>query len=679
MKLNNIPIELKEHNYWCVWKDKKIPYNPKTNALAKSNVPDTFADFKTACKALNSGNYTGLGIGIFNGVGAIDIDHCYNNGELSDMAKDIINKMNSYTEISPSGTGIRIIFTVKDFEYNKEIYYIHNHKRKLEIYISGVTNKYVTITGDSINNYSIIDGTTVLPQILDTYMKRPQNKNKQNNAYISNNNLTDSEFLNIGLKKDKKLIAYWQGSRPNQSESENDLGFMSKLLFWCNKNEDLALKFFLSSPYASQKDDKHKKKLERKDYIMNLIKTGIPSSTAAEQHAKYCEQYKTEQTSSANTYLQSKESIKNHLKTLNIISAQDLQKADLPPIKYLVEDILPEGTSLLSASPKMGKSWFVLDMGLKIASGEKFLNKKTSKTGVLYLALEDSYQRLQDRMNKILQNKTAPEAFHFSNEAPSLDENLLDTLKEYINQYPEIKLIIIDTLQKVRSKTPSRGNIYQQDYAEIGALKSFIDKNRLSLVLVHHNRKMKDTENNFNMISGTNGIMGAADTIYMIDKKSREDRNATLHITGRDVQEKNTIIHFNQNVFCWEVVGDANKIAEEDKKQSYENNPIVKTIKVLLSENPNHRWKGTATNLLQAGEKICNMHIAVSSTSLGKELNENFDKDLFIYDKIIHKTSTNGNAGKIHHFYFFSVFANENVNNDRDFENNEDIDECIEF
>lgn len=683
MKLNNIPVELKEQNYWCVWKDKKVPYNPKNNELAKTNDPNTFSDFQTACNALNTGNYRGLGIGIFNGICAIDIDHCINNGQLSDMANDIIKKMNSYTEISPSGTGIRIIFTIKDFTYDKEIYFIHNKDIKLEIYVSGATNKYVTITGNSINNKPVADGTSILSLILDTYMKRPISNNSQTKSYESdtkfNTNKTDREFLDIGLQKDKKLNSYWNGSRPHQSESENDLGFMSKLLYWCNKNEELALQTFRSSPYASQKDEKHKKKLEREDYIMSLIKTGMPSTTAAESHSKYLAQNKKKQLSSGNTNPQENEAVKKPVKKLNFISAQDLQKSDFPPIQYLVEDILPEGTTLLSASPKMGKSWFVLDMGLKIASGEMFLNKETFKTGVLYLALEDSYQRLKNRMNKILQNKTAPEFFYFSNEVPSLDKQLIEVLEEHIKQHPEIKLIIIDTLQKVRSKTPARGNIYQQDYSEVGALKTFIDKNRLSLVIVHHNRKMKDPENNFNMISGTNGIMGAADTIFMIDKKSREDRNATLHITGRDVQEDNTIIYFNNYTFRWEVVGNASIIAEEDKKRDYENNPIVKTIKSLISESPNGQWKGTATNLMQAGERIYNTSIATTSQSLGKKLSDDFDAQLFRYDKIIHEITTNGNAGKIHHFYYNSLFANLNVKGCCDFDDNEDDDEDIEF
>ena len=460
MKLNNIPNELKQHNYWCVWKDKKMPYNPKTNELAKTNNPDTFADFDTACKAFEQGGYKGMGIGIFNGVSAIDIDHCITDGELSKMANDIINQMNSYTEISPSGTGIRIIFTVKDFNFDKQLYYINNQKRKLEVYISGATNKYVTITGNSINDNPIIDGTSALPQILDTYMRRQQSTKETTHMYKPNFDKTDEEFLQIGLTKDKKLIEYYQGSRPRKSESENDLGFMNKLLYWCNGNADLAIKTFFSSPFVTQKDEKHKKKLERKDYIMGLIEKGMSSTTAEKDNEKYRQQQLQKKEISNNTNSQSIKPDNKPIPKLNVISAQDLQNTDLPPVKFLVEDILPEGTSILSASPKMGKSWFVLDMGLKIALGEKFLNKQTTQTGVLYLALEDNLQRLKDRMNKVLNNRTAPKMFNFLTEAPNLDENLIDVLDVYIRENPKIKLIIIDTLQKIRSKTPRQGSMY---------------------------------------------------------------------------------------------------------------------------------------------------------------------------------------------------------------------------
>ncbi len=654
MKLNNIPNELKQHNYWCVWKDKKMPYNPKTNELAKTNNPDTFADFDTACKAFEQGGYKGMGIGIFNGISAIDIDHCITDGELSEMAKDIINQMNSYTEISPSGTGIRIIFTVKDFNFDKQLYYINNQKRKLEVYISGATNKYVTITGNSINDNPIIDGTSALPQILDTYMRRQQSTKETTHMYEPNFDKIDKEFLQIGLTKDKELIAYYQGSRPKNNESVDDFAFLNKLLYWCNGNKSLALQTFLSSPYVLRKDEEHKEKLKRQDYLTNTMINAMPPTTAKKDYEKYRQQLQKKQLSD-NTNSQSIKPDNKPIPKLNVISAQDLQNTDLPPVKFLVEDILPEGTSILSASPKMGKSWFVLDMGLKIALGEKFLNKQTTQTGVLYLALEDNLQRLKDRTNKVLNNRTAPEMFDFLPEAPTLDENLLDVLDVYIKEHSKIKLIIIDTLQKIRSKTSGKGNMYQQDYNELGELKKFVDKHKISLILVHHNRKMKDTENNFNMMSGTNGIMGAVDTIFMIDKKSRKDRNATLYITGRDVKDNNIVMHFNQNTFRWEVVGSADEIEEKEKRQQYEDSLVVKTIKTLLKESPNNRWRGKVSQLLNEGVRITNTPIATSAKNLGGILNDKFSKDLFTYDKIIHQTTPNGNAGKFHDFYYYGL------------------------
>lgn len=144
-KLNNIPQELKALNIWCVQKNK-IPYNPYTHNLAKPNDINSFSDYETAFKAYHDFTFDGLGIGLFGNIGVIDIDHCVNNGLMSDMAKDIINTMNSYTEYSPSGTGIHIIFNVDNFNYDTDKYYIHNKNLQLEIYVAGATNKYVLFT-----------------------------------------------------------------------------------------------------------------------------------------------------------------------------------------------------------------------------------------------------------------------------------------------------------------------------------------------------------------------------------------------------------------------------------------------------------------------------------------------------------------------------------------------------
>jgi len=643
MNFNQIPEELKQLPIWCVWnleKGGKIPYNPWTGYKAQSNNLESFTPFKTASKAMYDGRYNGVGIGIFYGISAIDIDHCINDGNYSDMANDIIQRMNSYTEISPSGNGIRIIFKAPDLQYNKELYYIHNQKRGLEIYVSGATSKFVTITGNVINDVPIANRTVALQEILDLYMRRTS-------AHIHTDTVIVQpigDFLQIGFEKDTKLRNYWNGVRPHKSESENDFGFMSKLLYWVNGNIDEAIRAFRSSPYAQQKDEEHKKKLERKDYLMMTAKNAMPDRTAAQDN----EQWKLEHTVKHIT--QPMEETNNKVsKGLSIISASDLQKEDFPPITYLVDGLLPEGTSLLVAAPKIGKSWYVLDMGLKIASGLPFLNKFTTKSGVLYLALEDTHRRLQDRMNKLLQNNPTPTSFYFSTEASSIDNGLIESLEATIKDKPDIKLIIIDTLQKIKSQSKAGNNVYQQDYAEIGAIKSFADKHSISVMFVHHLRKMKDGDDQFNMISGSTALMGAVDTSFVITKKSRNDINATLHITGRDIESGELIMSFNKETCQWELIGNAQDVAKINEKTEYENNQIVKTIKVLLDESDSGTWTGNAKSLLEAGKQITGFPLDSSSRSLNGALKK-LKNQLMKYDNIIYTDTPNGNAGPSHYF-----------------------------
>lgn len=157
-----LPNELKVNAMFCLWKYEaqgKVPY--QVNGIrAKSTDKNSFTDFKTVCNKLNG--YDGIGIGIFDSFCAIDIDHCVVDGKISKMASDIITTMDSYTEYSPSGTGIRIIFKTANLSYDKKHYYINNRKLGLEIYVSGYTNRFVTITGNAINNNNVEERGTKL-------------------------------------------------------------------------------------------------------------------------------------------------------------------------------------------------------------------------------------------------------------------------------------------------------------------------------------------------------------------------------------------------------------------------------------------------------------------------------------------------------------------------------------
>lgn len=636
MNYENIPQTLKEQALWKREQNGKIPYNPHSGNRAKSNDTGTFADFQTAYTVYSNGGYDGLGIGIFNNIGAIDIDHCINDGVYSDIALDIIQRMGSYTEVSPSGAGIRIIFTVNDFQYDKNLYYINNHKIGLEVYIAGTTSKFVTITGNKTNNNAIVDGTTKLKEVLNTYMLKPLKETSVPTDITEEQQTKD--FLKIGLEKDEKLKEYWHGAHPHGNESEDDAGFMRKLLYWCNNDSAKAIQAFRSSPYASGKDDEHKKKLDRADYLPNLAKAMKADRTAAQDRKQWEKQHSRKTEPKTN-------------KKLTIISAPELQKEVFPSTKYLVEDLLPMGSSILAAAPKSGKSWFVLLMGLRIAAGEPFLDYKTNQAGVLYLSFEDTLKRLQERMNKLLNKISPPHLFYFSTEKITLDEGLLESLDTQIREHPEIKLIIIDTFQKIRGQSAHGERWYEHDYREAGEIKEFMDERGLSVLFVHHTSKTKDKDDPFNEITGTNGISGAMDTMLVLKKNTRQSQEATLYVTGRDVSQNELVIRHNELTCRWELLGKASELARLEKAQQYQSSPLVKTIRKLLNESPIRCWTGTATEILNAGEQFFHVPLASSAQQISKDLNAIKDL-LYEHDNIVYETHSNGNAGHRHHFYY---------------------------
>ncbi|WP_303835309.1 AAA family ATPase [Ruminococcus flavefaciens] len=328
------------------------------------------------------------------------------------------------------------------------------------------------------------------------------------------------------------------------------------------------------------------------------------------------------------------------------VTAKDLQSSKLEPVRFLVNDILPEGTALIAAPSKIGKSWFVLDMGLSIAMGKPFLSRNTTRNNVLYLALEDSLNRLQSRMNLILAGDEAPDNFYFWTEAPRLDEELIEILTCFIKEH-DIKLIIIDTLQKIRGAALKNEGAYDRDYREMGELKKFSDSNHVSLFIVHHTRKMKDETDSFNMISGTNGIMGAADTAYTLIKEKRESESATLSITGRDVNQISDVVHFDKSFWKWVRDGDLNEVNRLKHKAEHFADPVVQTIITLINERGS--WKGRMNELLLEGERITGGDIADNTKQLSNRV-KNITHALAFYNNISVDVVKNGSGGKMYSF-----------------------------
>ena len=339
--------------------------------------------------------------------------------------------------------------------------------------------------------------------------------------------------------------------------------------------------------------------------------------------------------------------------TLSTISAAALQGKDIPPIRWIVENLIPAGLNILASPPKYGKSWAVLDLGLAVTAGGRFLGYQTNPCEVLYLALEDSERRLKSRMMKLLAGKNAPAGFHFATAAHDMDNGLFDELEGFLKAHPKTGLVIIDTLQRVRGTVHGKEGAYAADYREVGGLKAFADRHGIAVLLVHHLRKMADDSDPFNRISGTNGLMGAADTALVLTKEKRGDENATLSIVGRDVESSDTVLRFNKDTCRWENLGDADWFAEQQARQEYQESPIVRTIKKLLEQSP-EGWIGTAQQLLEAGRFISRTSLAPSPRDLSGKL-KGLSKYLLDYDGIVYERKSNGSGGGKHSFSYMGA------------------------
>ena len=269
VQAENLPPRLRETGLFCCWryenrqdKPTKVPYNPRTGGGAQSTNPDTFAPLAVALAAVEREGYTGVGVGLFGHLGAIDIDHCIDdNGELSPLAFDVMDTMQAYTEYSPSGHGLRILFTVPEsFRYDKVRYYTNNQKAGLEVYIAGATNKYVTVTGDALTpGLDLEERGEQLAAVLKKHMVRPQRPTPSPAPAGGTADLDDLALIERA-KQGKNGAAFsllWDGNTTGyNSSSEADMALCNALAWWTNKDPQQVDNLFRQSGLMREKWDR---------------------------------------------------------------------------------------------------------------------------------------------------------------------------------------------------------------------------------------------------------------------------------------------------------------------------------------------------------------------------------------------------------------------------------------
>lgn len=294
----------------------------------------------------------------------------------------------------------------------------------------------------------------------------------------------------------------------------------------------------------------------------------------------------------------------SYLKTVSMTELFDSVYQSKPPI---VDGLLYQGTYLFVGAPKLGKSFLMAQIAYHVSTGTPLWGFPVRQGTVLYLALEDDYGRLQERLYRMFGTAENGNLF-FSVSARQLGSGLDEQLTRFLREHPETSLIIIDTLQKVR-EIGGYNYSYANDYQIITRLKTFADTYGVCMMVVHHTRKQK-ADDAFDMISGTNGLMGAADGAFLLQKEKRTANAATLEISGRDQQDQRLYLLRNEQKLCW----DFDHIETELWKAPPE--PLLEEVaKRITKACP--EWSGSPTELCEF------LSVDMKANALTQKLNVN--------------------------------------------------------
>lgn len=273
---------------------------------------------------------------------------------------------------------------------------------------------------------------------------------------------------------------------------------------------------------------------------------------------------------------------------LHTVSLTELYDTSFRPKTQIIEGFLCSGVYLFAGAPKVGKSFFVAQLGYHVSAGLPLWEYPISQGAVLYLALEDDYARLQKRLSRMF-GMDGENNFFFATQAKNLREGLDGQLTAFVRQHPDTKLIIIDTLQRIREVGGERYS-YASDYEIVALLKKFADQQNICILVVHHTRK-QGSEDSFDTISGTNGLLGAADGAFIMQKEKRTDNKAILDVVGRDQQDQRLRLLFDRERCLWMLTEKETEMWKEPPS------PLLEAVTSLLStEAP--EWAGSATDLI---------------------------------------------------------------------------------
>ena len=337
-------------------------------------------------------------------------------------------------------------------------------------------------------------------------------------------------------------------------------------------------------------------------------------------------------------YNEPSKGVKKETGPLVTYTMNEIQSMHLKPPDFLVDKILPKGVCLLGAPPKIGKSWMALDIGIQCAQGGEFLGHRCRKCGVLYLALEDSLYRLQERAMKLTQGDPVPDNLYFAIDASKVDpgdkdDGLYKQLEDMFDKHEDIELVIIDTLQMVTPSKRQGDDAYASTYTLLNSIRPFWQERQIGFLLVHHTRKKSINDvDPFETFLGSQGLTGATDGMYIIQSKKDMDF-CDFYGRGRDFEDVTLAIRRNGLTCRWESIGDPEDIQAERERNAYRRDPVVRYLKWMLEEANGIPQEFRCTELRKDIADKYQITVATSDRNLGTKLKE-LEPKLALYDGI---------------------------------------------
>jgi hypothetical protein len=239
-------------------------------------------------------------------------------------------------------------------------------------------------------------------------------------------------------------------------------------------------------------------------------------------------------------------------------TGNELRDMEFPPITWAVPGILPAGVALFGGREKMGKSWLAFGLCISVATGGVALGQRRVQQGdALYLSLEDSERRLHRRIGKLADAEVDLGRFHYVAQWEPADRGGVEDLDLWLEDHPETRLVVIDTLKRIRPSTSGRRSMYDDDYEAVQPFVPLASRHDVALVLIHHLNQQSNPDDPFDWFSGSAGLVAAAEGILLFRRK-RGDADAYLTIDGKDIEERTELaVKWDPLAATWTVIGDA--------------------------------------------------------------------------------------------------------------------------